>query len=144
MRRERVVKYTNTNTNTNTNLTQPNECEVEKTHKLSNFFEVMEKTAEIKKVTKIVIPARDLFMDKGIKFQAHLFSKIESFRNQRKRIYETKFLVRKFLLPLEILSLFDADEQEVIIFLEKKPSCNKTPKMSLFLIFTCHSHFSIK
>ena len=84
MRRERVVKYTNTNTNTN--LTQPNECEVEKTHKLSNFFEVMEKTAEIKKVTKIVIPARDLFMDKGIKFKAHLFSKIESFRNQRKRI----------------------------------------------------------
>ena len=93
MRRERVVKYTNTNTKTN--LTQPNECEVEKTHKLSNFFEVMEKTAEIKKVTKIVIPARDLFMDKGIKFKAHLFSKIESFRNQRKIIYETKFLVRE-------------------------------------------------
>ena len=70
MRRERVVKYTNTNTNTNTNLTQPNECEVEKTHKLSNFFEVMEKTAEIKKVTKIVIPAQDLFMDKRDKISS--------------------------------------------------------------------------
>ena len=117
-----MVKYTNTNTNTNTNLTQPNECEVEKTHKLSNFFEVMEKTAEIKKVTKIVIPARDLFMDKGIKFKAHLFSKIESFRNQRKIIYETKFLVRKFLLPFEILSLFAKN------FLEKNSQAATKPQ----------------